>query len=392
MMKNLQLEGLRGFSSLLVFFGHVFIWEPFLPTDKFVNSQVSQILIAIFAGRIGVLLFFVLSGYVMGKAYHYNKIFPLRKYLLKRWVRIYPMYAIAVCFSAVLLPTSIWQVFGHLLFLNPNFTSAIPANSVLWSVSYEFGYYLIFPLIFSIPFFRKNKAVPVLVIAIVGSVVVLALNIKSYNISSWIVGFAIWSIGLVIAWNTEIKNDNLSQQNHEYISSPQNIWSGITAAIAIDCFSSGGITTFVAIPSILLVFSGLINYKISRKLSWILLLTSFALTVVLFLAKGGLSVNKSTYVFGLILALLSLLLMQLSSLPKQLDLTYFAPIGTISYGIYIFHMPIMYSIAKIPYLGGGWLEWSGRLLMACALVLFISYLVEIKVQPRIRTVFLDRPV
>jgi len=395
--KNLTLEGLRGFSALLVFFWHVFPLETFSPGNKLISPTVAQILTTIFNGRVGVFFFFILSGYVMGKVYSFQKPFPLKNYLLKRLIRIYPMYAISVLFSAILLPTSLWQVFGHLLFLNPNFVDTITANTVLWAVSYESGFYIFLTLIFAIPILKNSKGITALIICLLLNLFICIFDLNRYGINSWIKGLSIWLLGLVLSWNT-----NESIQQHNSTIDTKNTWSFIILAIGMDSCINGvnailksifplitqelsDVTTLLTIPSVLLAFLSLINIKVKRELSLAVFISTFTLilSVILGTLIKGAFWNWPVYPTTLCLALIALGI-RFIDLPKSWNLRHFAALGSISYGVYIFHMPFMELVAKIPYLGGGWIEWFIRFILYCFLTILTSYLLEIKLQPVLR--------
>jgi peptidoglycan/LPS O-acetylase OafA/YrhL len=387
---------------LWVFGGHLFGWQIFYPGGMLLNQFATTWLISFNPGHLGVLFFFILSGYVMGIAYPHDKEFLWKKYLLKRLIRIWPMYAIAVVISCVIVPASLWQFMGHLLFLNPDIVPAISGNTVLWSVSYEFGFYLVFPLIFQIGFLHKNKATSLLIGVILISIIShLFEAIRLWQLFSWINGLLFWLIGLVIAWRTKPQNDRISKPMLYH-----NILPGIFIAVALNSAMKGFIAilkiagfpnpspTFTPtigdllyLPAILPVFLILIHAKIPRRVELTLFLVSF---LQVFVVVSG-SIMRGTFLIfpeyssAMLLAFIAIVL---KIKPVNFDLTILAPIGSLSYGIYIYHMPITHLIAKISLLGGGWIEWYSRLVITISMVLIFAYLIEIKLQPKIRDFFL----
>ena len=136
------LDGLRGFAVLLVLLSHA--------------SSANLHLLPVFnlhgAGKGGVMLFFVLSAYLLDRqiaqAYLQKRTgtFYWANYLLRRFLRIFPLYAIALFiylglshmgFSASL--DSMADVGEHLLLQK--------GKGVFWSIPVEFKYYLISPLL-----------------------------------------------------------------------------------------------------------------------------------------------------------------------------------------------------------------------------------------------------
>jgi peptidoglycan/LPS O-acetylase OafA/YrhL len=101
-------------------------------------------------GRFGYLavdLFFVISGFVIGRAYE-NKLLagmPWRQFMLLRIARLYPSMFLGLVFGVLayfIIPAGTyrlgWYSIGH-FFLIPDLTAEVmfPLNGVLWSLFYE---------------------------------------------------------------------------------------------------------------------------------------------------------------------------------------------------------------------------------------------------------------
>lgn len=110
----------------------------------------------LFHGFFAVTFFFVLSGFVLGLSYNdkfeENKTEDLKKYLILRVARIYPIYALAILASMAVnyhyydKSYSIGTVFLNLSLLQAWFRSeyiSFPA----WSLSCEAFFYIIFPFV-----------------------------------------------------------------------------------------------------------------------------------------------------------------------------------------------------------------------------------------------------
>lgn len=86
MKEILPLTGLRFIAALYVFLFHIHLRWP-LTYQRFLKNILDQ-------GAIGMSIFFMLSGFVL--AYRYgNKSISLKNYLINRFARIYPVYAVA---------------------------------------------------------------------------------------------------------------------------------------------------------------------------------------------------------------------------------------------------------------------------------------------------------
>lgn len=122
------LHGLRGMAAMTVVVGHY----------GFPGST-----------GLGVVLFFVLSGFLMGKLY-LPKTFDARSvwlYVSARFARVYPLFAFVVIATALInvaIPEAnifelkTWQVDDHLLLYGSNMT--------IWTICVEFQFYLLFIL------------------------------------------------------------------------------------------------------------------------------------------------------------------------------------------------------------------------------------------------------
>lgn len=133
-----SLDGLRGFAALAVLVAHA-------GSEGFLTLNHTQGL-----GKIGVALFYTLSGFLMGHLYLDRPWTgqERRNYMVARFARILPLFYVAVFFEAVLLFATGFSVYGfqtlvHIA-LNLGF---IRGNGVLWSVPVEVQFYLLFLLL-----------------------------------------------------------------------------------------------------------------------------------------------------------------------------------------------------------------------------------------------------
>ena len=169
------LLGLRGLAALGVVLGHgfaigayslgVYISSSASPFFALIDHPLDPIRTALFVvtpilGTNFVILFFVQSGYLMGKVFHDRKYDLSRSSILKfyknRYFRLAPLLyfnlLVAICFfsNANLSPR---EFIGDILFIT-NFTDR-GINLVTWSLSHEMQYYLLAPFVFYL-FRRAN--------------------------------------------------------------------------------------------------------------------------------------------------------------------------------------------------------------------------------------------
>lgn len=163
----LELDGLRGVSVILVLAFHVgFIagidrgrYIPTLPVGTAVGAAGSpgifESLVA--RGYVGVLVFFVLSGFLIAGPFIRWRLcgddpVPIGRYLARRFMRIEPPYVVAMIASFALLrllsPLSGWSLGASLLHIHQAvYGSASPWNAPAWSLEVEAQWYLAVPLI-----------------------------------------------------------------------------------------------------------------------------------------------------------------------------------------------------------------------------------------------------
>jgi exopolysaccharide production protein ExoZ len=162
--RMLPMEGMRGFSVLLVFFVHF---------DTLFGSwmQPSTAIRTFFKfagafGHAGVDVFFVISGFLI-YGITLKKTFGYRRFFLRRVRRIFPVFltvlGVYLCLS-LLFPgvskiprTSIRAlvyIFANVAML-PGIFRIVPIITVAWSLSYEFLFYLTIPVIVGILKMRR---------------------------------------------------------------------------------------------------------------------------------------------------------------------------------------------------------------------------------------------
>jgi peptidoglycan/LPS O-acetylase OafA/YrhL len=142
-----SLEALRAIAAVMVVIAHAAMFAGYVPPQKTTNHLM--------AGRAGVDLFFVLSGFIISRVHWFDLGRPerLRGYLWRRFVRIFPIYWVALIIAGVLtwyLPninrniTWSGRQFAENLTLIP--TAGWTLISPAWSLQYELTFYAVFGL------------------------------------------------------------------------------------------------------------------------------------------------------------------------------------------------------------------------------------------------------
>ena len=212
--RDLALEGVRGCCAALVFSAHLFL--PFRVLDPVWSPSPRFSWFDL--GYPAVLFFFVLSGYVIGLVTPSRASAPgIRRYLLHRAGRLLPLNTLAVILSCLLLVhVSGRAVAGNLLFLQNAEPYPIIGrfpllenNPNLWSLNYEVVFYVSFIVLW----LRGPKAGWVL------AVMLLLVGTPATGlpfarlVARYACGALYWLAGLSVAWMTAPSSPDFRRSN-----------------------------------------------------------------------------------------------------------------------------------------------------------------------------------
>jgi peptidoglycan/LPS O-acetylase OafA/YrhL len=192
------LDGLRGVAALMVLFHHTLLTLPDFANYEWqvpgatAHGVIEWLLLRtplrlLWAGQERALLFFVLSGFVLGLPWLEGRAAPYGRFLLGRFCRIYPPYLLAMIAAAagsmllggIKLPhatvyfnqlgwsfTPSWPTVPSILAVLNNPTSRY-MNEAVWTLVWEVRVALIFPLII-LPIARwRNTGIVLVLVALV---------------------------------------------------------------------------------------------------------------------------------------------------------------------------------------------------------------------------------
>ncbi|SDP05863.1 Peptidoglycan/LPS O-acetylase OafA/YrhL, contains acyltransferase and SGNH-hydrolase domains [Paenibacillus sp. yr247] len=198
-----QLDSLRGLAALSVLLHHFLLILPEFYKNTFSNVEKVNImkyspLHIFFAGHEAVVLFFVLSGFVLAIPMLVDRRSIYSMYLIKRILRIYMPYIVALFISIIaakifysgnIIELSTWfnktfepdlntqQIIQHFLLI-PNFYN-YKLNPVIWSLVQEMRISIIFP--FVVIFISRFKSHYVIMTSLMLSFVGLTGDILTNN-------------------------------------------------------------------------------------------------------------------------------------------------------------------------------------------------------------------
>ncbi|MEM8501099.1 MAG: acyltransferase [Pseudomonadota bacterium] len=340
--KLYKLEALRGFAALYVVIHHS------LPhTMMFAGINFAYL---IRFGQEAVILFFLVSGFVIHYSFSQGSDKSFRSYFLKRFTRIYIPLLLVFLLSFLIISFE-QNAFVHLswrellgnLFMLQDWVDAKPyvivngflGNDPLWSLSYEWWFYMAFyPLAVYVKDATRRDNI-VFGIAILASLLYLVYPHFFVRLPMYM---AIWWVGVNLSQLYILKDLRLA--NVRKPLSVLGIVAGVLTANAALQASAGKDVTFGFHPVLELRHFG------------------FAICAVIFAFYWR---NAGWVYFD-----------------KMLKP--FLVVAPISYVIYISHFHLFSEASYLSFIGNSQVEW----ILYFTIVLFASYLIERRIYPILR--------
>src|ERR1700761_7849302 len=355
-MKIEKLEAVRGFVAIYIVFHHVVAFN---------HLQDHHIILKLLFmhPQEAVLVFFLLSGFVIYLSVVNRKSLTFYSYIKKRFVRIYP-----ITIAAFAISTAIFFINGYHFTLNDLKDFAgnlfmlqddqaqpgliVPVylkNYPLWSLSYEWWFYVMFfPLFIYLSKRARENAFPSIYLALGISVSGWLLFLfKPSHVFLIFTYFLLWWTGVACA---EVY---LRQKAFSF----KNLLPVFLSVSIVSCLISVPVINGIFIKHLSL---GQINasYPISTYLH-------YYLDVIVFLVIG-------------------LIWWKLNLIGFDLVLKPFKILAPISFAIYIIHFPFIW--LDIPFIHNFYLLYSVKLF----LIITTAYLLEIKMQPLANKLFKNK--
>lgn len=343
--KKLEIiESLRGFASIYIVIHH------FLGFSSLKNITPAWVHMPFRFGQEMVLLFFLMSGFVIYASNQKIENIGFAKYFEKRFLRIYPIFLLTLLLSYFVLMLNKEQFLkgdlsnfiGNLFMLQDtgNKPGAIVypflKNYPLWSLSYEWWFYMLFfPLVVIFDKVKILKTIP-------NIYYILLISVIS------------WSVGLVIPNHILLILSNLIIW-----------WAGVYIAQLF--FSEADISFKTLIP----VY---VSFFVMALLSLI--------PLVSFLQKGIKPdfnnypvLDVRHFSFGLVIVIIGQILYRYKNVNWGYLISPMGKLAPISYAMYCVHFPII--LLKIPFITNELVLFIVKLV----LIFGISFLLEIVIQP-----------
>jgi peptidoglycan/LPS O-acetylase OafA/YrhL len=387
------VEGLRGIAALMVLYCHLL--APEIALDP--GYVPSGLFWTIETGHAAVLFFFVLSGYVIGltnAADGWSK-GAARNYLWRRFVRLYPMYFLAVVLGYAVRPVESWpDLLGNLLLLQnaaPYGSVEIPllaGNTNLWSLNYELLYYLLFLVLWA----RPRLIGAALAISVVLVVWFRLGGSVPQFLMSYAAGWIFWMAGLCLAWYAPSARDAREERAPWlsylllFIATAKLLPAFYIAQRFLGEGAEEGWVGFYKLDFVPICLACLAAAA-GRRAAWVTAVRWIAVGwpavyVLWRIARGHFLQNEGLIIPELMVVVAVGLLWWRTS---NAVLVKMAWIGGISYGIYIFQRPVQWLLLDhVGWLTGTWWTFALRFVMAVALTFVVAWVVEKRLQPLVR--------
>jgi len=327
------IELFRGIAALMVLTFHYAYF--FALEDSFLNFL-----------QTGVDLFFVISGFVFAPLILSSNI-SIKPYLIRRFFRIYPLYLISLLLYYGFAPDDPQKIaffIDHLFFLQTisSVQESMFFNGVTWTLPIEVEFYLLVPLLALLTVINRNTIYIVLILAILlkAILIITSTEILNINLSSIISfhlpGFLLEFMVGIILYNIYMKYKN------KQIAIKYHILIIIIAITFIY-----GLTLF------------LLSHESGEITNANLLLKSYF--------RFWCSITYAILLFPFLIYL------------KKVN-SFFYPIclfmGSISYGVYLFHLLIPKVLNYLDYNLTGFMGYFTCLILTVILALIAYYLIE----------------
>ncbi len=385
-----NLEGIRGLAALSVASSHVLFMKNFLDPTYHPNIYFGYLQ----AAHSAVLLFFVLSGYFIGLTT--TKEFSIQQvhnYILRRAIRILPIYFIAICFGVLAEPNEKLNIVLGNLFFGQNFDKyfsfslhPIAGDAALWSLNYEILYYLVFILVW----WLRPKILDLFLGAFLISIIGWFLPSFPQFISGYASGWIFWLSGLLLSLKVQPSSHKgafipvisyilLFHATNHFLTG-KSILNALFFVNPVASFVNFSDLTILPICILIICeitrryFHGFIYLRLLC-----FLIPIFHLCWIIF--KGHILPDPK-WVAASLFTILAILLVKYDIPANSLKKMTF--MGRISYAFYLLHMPIAILMNKyFPWQGTVLSFWLGLLIWLVITILLSSFL-ELFIQPSIK--------
>jgi peptidoglycan/LPS O-acetylase OafA/YrhL len=174
-----------------------------------------------------------------------------------------------------------------------------------------------------------------------------------------------------------------------------HLWPGVVLLRGLGFPYAGacaiGFSDLVLLPVTIMVFCAVMNLGFpGQRIMWWLSVAIPVGTAVLLQAMGRLWENAPWTMAGAaIIAAVALMPFEQVRWGGHF-FRLFRPLGKISYGLYLFHVPCVVLVSVLYPWSSGWLNYAGGFLAWVAVTILVSWMCEMKLQPAILSLYKRR--
>lgn len=337
------IDGIRAIAVLwvIIFHSWLFQYNDFIEVSDAIFDN--PFLIWISKGDLGVDLFFVISGFLIGtilfKEFKKTNSLNFKNFYTRRILRLMPVYVFAMIMGIYFLEGDTWKsAWSNLLYINNYVRGSYMGWT--WSLAIEEQFYIVIPFLiaFVLPIF-KNKAVPFTILA---ALTVFLTYHYSVNIFNFKVPFE--TVFLDESWMNWFWNYYMLTHLRY-----GGLLSGVIGAY-INVFHTGKVITFfknkVLFTNTLFILCVVIFFGISSIAlgQWTVLKHSVFDGMCNSIPRTYEIIHRELFSYSVLFILFSCLYSNtklVAPVNAFLSMKFFYPIAQISYSAYLFHEMFM---------------------------------------------------
>jgi peptidoglycan/LPS O-acetylase OafA/YrhL len=293
-MRLTSLDAVRGIASFIVVLCHIHGNLSDQLRERLSASMWARAVTLFTNGDAAVIIFFMLSGYVLALPFFRHAQPPYLQFVWKRFCRIYIPFAAAIIIAIFLYPfdpPTLRAIIGHFLMVGTGHN--VKLDVAMWSLVYEMRISLVFPLL--ILLCRNTR------IAFVSAVIMLIVSTRILVAHADSSPFTVEPFWVTMIWTIRVM--------------PYFIFGILLSKHA-------------AIIK---------EHMVMRGKVWLLLAP---LIIFLFPHRGYLSIRRDI-IYDVAAALMIILALNAPSVARVLNRSVLQWLGRISYSLYLVHVPIL---------------------------------------------------
>ncbi len=387
-----NLEGLRGLAAFMIVFCHIFTYKQELDPNLIISAIGNYTA----DGHFSVLIFFCLSGYVIGisNKQQLKTRADVLAYLKKRFIRLYPIYLVSILSIVCFINSQqIGLLIKHLFFGQVLLGPVFYENNPLWSLNYEVIFYLLFIPLSLFELSPKKVLLTALTIAFINTVLHSYYHTPSL-LSSYLLGFVFWLSGLILSQYSSKKNSTPLSANFvvstfclilasKYIINlPPKLAGLFNFPETVPWISRAiPLSDMLILPFCVAYILLLTNINFRYRKAVIIILYAFPLLIF---ANAFLKHNWAVVAIPVTFYCASLLLLN----PNFLKNTTAALVklmiylGSISYAVYAMHFPILSYFHSITFFSGSIFTFNIRMIIFFIILIGVCVFLEKYMQPK----------